>query len=156
MDYFAGSVVKDGKGGFPNSDFDTHFIAPDGSETLTKEDMLWYRTSTTVKEWSLESIIDYVKNQVVANALPDRPDEQLPTAFMSTHAVSPNGLEVITCKDRYWRRENPQTKDWITGRLEEYFQGAVIGGQSVSKSVDQPANNTEAQNDGLKSQIQGN
>lgn len=126
MDYFAGSVITTGANEFPYSDLHTHLIAPDGSEMVTLEDSVWFRTSTTSKEWVVKTLVDLFKDQVVVNALPDHPDEQLPTAKISTHAISPQNVEIITFKDRYFKRENIQTKDWVTGRLSEYFAEAEI------------------------------
>ncbi|MBI2611584.1 ATP-dependent Clp protease ATP-binding subunit [Candidatus Gottesmanbacteria bacterium] len=124
IDYFAGSVVKEGSAEFPYTNISTHLIAPDGSETITLDDQVWFRTSTTVKEWTVKKLVDYFADFVVVNAMPDHPDQQLPTAKVSTHALSPSGMEVISFDGRFWRRENSQSKDWMTGRLEEYFQVA--------------------------------
>ncbi|MBI4067334.1 AAA family ATPase [Candidatus Gottesmanbacteria bacterium] len=128
-EYFAGSVVKEGENEFPYSDINTHLIGPDGSEMISFLDRVWFRTSTTAKEWIVKSLIDLFSEQVVVNALPDHPDEQLPTAKLDTHAVSPQGVEVIAYNDRFWKKENPQTKDWLTGKLEEYFSRSVISNQ---------------------------
>lgn len=118
-DYFAGSTVPGSE--FPISGFDTHLIAPDGSETITYNDKVWFRTSTTVKEWRMVQLLDLFRDQVVINALPDKPNEQFPTAKIDTHSISPTNMEMITLGDRFWKRENLQTKDWTTGVLSEYF-----------------------------------
>lgn len=123
-DYFAGSQVADNE--FPVIGFDTHLIASDGSETITLDDKLWFRTSTTSKEWISKQILEQIKDNVVINALPDKPEEQLPTAKIDTHALSPANVEIITLGNRYWKRENLQTKDWMTGLLSEYFTNATL------------------------------
>lgn len=125
-DYFAGSVVIAGPQEFPFTDIATHLISPDGSETITLGDSVWFRTSTTSKEWVVKKLVEYFKDNVVVNALPDHPNEQLPTADMSTHAVSPSGVEVITYNERYWKRDNQQSKDWVSGKLDEYFIGTQV------------------------------
>ncbi|MCL4338383.1 AAA family ATPase [Patescibacteria group bacterium] len=131
LDYFAGSTVTEGEKDFPQDGIDTHLIAPDGSEIITFDDRLWQRTSTTTKEWTQKSLLDYVKGGVVVNALPDRPQEQLPTARIDTHAVSPTNTEVVSFGDRFWLRENLQTTDWTTGTLAEYFTGCTLKGADV-------------------------
>ena len=135
--YFAGSVVKDGNNVFPFMGISTHLIVSDGSEMITAGDHAWFRTSTTAKEWIAGSLIEYFKDNVVINALPDSPDEQLPTIEWSTHAVSQNGEEIISYKDRFWRRTNAQMKDWTTGRLQEYFEGSKIN-NPITQSTNQP------------------
>ncbi len=122
-DYFAGAKTE---GEFPLSGFDTHLIASDGSETITKDDRLWFRTSTTAKEWTTKQMLDQLKDHIVVNALPDKPEEQLPTAKIDTHSLSPTNVEMMTFGGRFWKRENLQTKDWITGLLTEYFTGSTI------------------------------
>ncbi len=149
-DYFAGSLVAGDNGEFPYDDLDSHLIAPDGSEMITKENLVWFRTSTTSKEWVAKNFIDIFKDQVVVNALPDRPDEQLPTAKISTHAISPAGIEVMSYKDRFWKKENAQTKDWVTGKLEEYFTGAKLITQLTNNPITQSTNKKE------DNKIQGN
>jgi hypothetical protein len=81
---------------------------------------LFYRNSTTNKVWEFENLIDYFKDNVVINALPDAPDEQLPTARLKTHAFSPDEKEIVTYRDRFWRRKEGAT-DWETGYLKDYF-----------------------------------
>jgi ATP-dependent Clp protease ATP-binding subunit ClpC len=133
-DYFAGSrVIKeyqdqvenpDSKTEFPVMGYDTQCFAPDGSETITAGEYLWFRTSTTVKEWAIKPIISEVKDNVVVNALPDRPEMQLPTAKFDTHAISLDNSEIVSAGDRFWKRTNQKTKDWMTYTLSDYFQGA--------------------------------
>ncbi|MCJ7739825.1 AAA family ATPase [Candidatus Microgenomates bacterium] len=125
-DYFAGSKVVEGNPEFPTDGFDTHLISSDGSETITSSDRLWFRTSTTVKEWTVKPILLQIKDQTVINALPDRPAEQLPTAKVETHAISPTNIEVISLGNRFWKRENLQSKNWVTGTLAEYFTDGKI------------------------------
>jgi len=138
-DYFAGSTVvvdeqnltSDTKERQFPQEFDTHLIAPDGSESITLADKIWFRTSTTSKEWQLISLLSYFKDHIVVNAMPDRPEEQLPTAYFQTHAISPANSEIISVGDRFWMRENLQTKDWTTGDLAEYFTNSKLKTQSL-------------------------
>lgn len=129
LDYFAGQKVEAEKkvdGGvpekieFPVQGFETHAISSQGAEYLTKGNMVLYRTATTGKIWNTTNLIDYLKDNVVVNALPDAPDEQLPTAKLKTHAFTPDDQEIVTYKDRYWMRKNGTT-DWKTGYLKDYF-----------------------------------
>ncbi|MDA1316785.1 MAG: AAA family ATPase [bacterium] len=118
-EYFAGQKAM-GKEVFPTFGYDTHGISSKGVEIITKGSTLFTRNATTAKEWNVTNLIDYFKDNVVINALPDAPDEQLPTIRIKTYAFSPDGLEVISYKDRYWKRKEGTT-DWETGILNEYF-----------------------------------
>ncbi len=136
-DYFAGSKVVEGNPEFPTDGFDTHLIASDGSETITASDRLWFRTSTTVKEWTVKPILLQIKDQTVINALPDRPAEQLPTAKVETHAVSPTNMEIISLGNRFWKRENLQSKNWVVGTLAEYFaDGKIVSTNGIKSKGD--------------------
>ncbi len=132
LDYFAGQEIeeekKDGektKSEFPILGFDTHAISPKGVEMITKGNDLFYRNSTTSKIWKKMTLIDFFKDHLVINALPDAPEEQLPTIKLKTHAISPEEEEIITYKDRFWRRKG-EVKDWQTGRLRDYFNEQKI------------------------------
>mgnify|MGYP003729463929 CR=1 FL=1 len=131
LDYFSGQILtkttekNEEKDEFPIYGFDTHTISAQGEEFITKGQDLYYRTSTTAKEWKKISLIEYFKDQMVINALPDAPDEQLPTAKIKTHSFSPDELEIITYKDRYWLRKG-KNKDWQTGFLKDYFADQVV------------------------------
>ena len=118
-EYFAGQKTTN-KEAFPTFGYDTHAISPKGVEIITKGSTLFTRNATTAKEWNTTNLIDYFKDNVVVNALPDTPDEQLPTIRIKTYAFSADGMEVVTYKDRYWRRKEGTT-DWETGLLQEYF-----------------------------------
>ncbi len=141
-DYFAGSTITknetdlnktaEDKGEFPIEAFDTHLIAPDGSEYITYADKIWFRTSTTVKEWTVQSLLEKVKDNVVINALPDKPEEQLATAEFDTHVITPTNAEIISYEGRYWKRDNLQIKDWTTGTLEEYFANCTIRSNTIT------------------------
>ena len=131
LDYFSGQEIdqsteekksedKKEKSTFPVQGYDTHTISSKGEEYITKGNTVFYRTSTTSKTWKATTLIDHFKEHVVINALPDAPDEQLPTAKLKTHAFSADETEVITYKDRFWRRKE-NTKDWETGYLKDYF-----------------------------------
>lgn len=126
-DYFAGQKIEgtETDATFPNDQIDTQAISSQGQEMITKEHHVIYRTSTTSKVWQSTNLIEYFKDNVVINALPDAPDEQLPTAKLNTHAFSPEDVEVVTFKDRFWRRKAGST-DWETGHTKDYFQGATI------------------------------
>ncbi len=129
LDYFSGQEIvkeqtKDAgvaneKPAFPVQGFDTHAIDSKGEEMVSKANTLWIRTSTTGKTWSTTTLIDYFKDQVVINALPDAPDEQLPTAKIKTHAFTSDEREIVTYKDRYWVRKQG-SNDWQTGYLKDY------------------------------------
>lgn len=125
-DYFAGFAVTGDSKEFPEDAFSTHVISPDGSETITSGERMWFRTSTVVKEWKTRLLLDYFKDHIVINAYPDKPEEQLPTAGFDTHAYSPNNAEIVTFGDRFWKRENVQTKDWTTAHLADYFKGTTL------------------------------
>ncbi|KKQ37981.1 MAG: Negative regulator of genetic competence clpC/mecB [Candidatus Roizmanbacteria bacterium GW2011_GWA2_37_7] len=110
---------------FPTFGYDTHAISPKGTEVITKGAEMFIRNATVAKEWKLTNLIDYFKDQVVINALPDAPDEQLPTIRLKTHAYSPDEMEIVTFKDRFWRRKEGTT-DWQTGMLKDYFTDYTI------------------------------
>ena len=128
LDYFAGQEVVEDKDvnqenektEFPIHGFDTHAISSQGIEVITKENKMFFRKSTTSKTWESTTLIKYYKGNMVINALPDAPDEQLPTAALKTHAFSPDEKEIVTFKDRFWRRKQNST-DWETGFLKDYF-----------------------------------
>ncbi len=111
-----------GKMDFPVQGFDTHAMSSKGAEMATKGNIVFYRTSTTAKTWKTTTLIDLFKDHVVINALPDAPDEQLPTVKLKTHAYTPDEMEIITYKDRYWKRKE-SANDWETGYLKDYFTG---------------------------------
>jgi len=136
LDYFSGQEIeaapvdpanpdKSEKREFPIHGFDTHTISSKGVEMITKGNNVFYRNSTTGKTWKISSLIDSLKDNIVINALPDAPDEQLPTAKLKTHAFSPGEQEIITYKDRYWQRKEAG-KEWQTGYLKDYFNDAKL------------------------------
>lgn len=129
LDYFAGQEVE--KANFPVQGFDTHAMSSKGVEMMTKGNMVFLRTSTTAKTWKATTLIDLFKDHVVINALPDAPDEQLPTVKLKTHAYTPDEREMITYKDRYWRRKE-KANDWETGYLKDYFAGQEVIKESAS------------------------
>lgn len=118
LDYFSGLQLKSGE--FPIHGFSTHTMSSQGEEFITKGDTIYIRTATTAKTWENKSLIEYFKDQVVINALPDAPDEQLPTAKLKTHTFSTDESEIVTYKDRFWKRK-AGTKDWQTGTLKDYL-----------------------------------
>ncbi len=123
LDYFSGQkigVSTNEKKNFPTHGFTTHAISSKGVEVITKGDTVYYRTSTTAKVWKVTSLIDYFKDSIVINALPDAPDEQLPTAKLKTHTFSPDEKEIVSYKDRFWRRKEG-SNNWETGYLRDYF-----------------------------------
>ena len=117
LDYFSGQEVE--KGDFPIHGFDSHAISAQGVEIITKGGNVYMRTSTTAKTWKETTLIDYFKENIVINALPDAPDEQLPTAKIKTHSFSPGEMEIVSYKDRYWMRK-ASSKEWQTGYLKDY------------------------------------
>ncbi len=124
LDYFSGQEIE-GKFNFPIDGFDTHAISNQGVEVITKANLVLYRTATTAKVWKRTNLIEMFKDSVVTNALPDAPDEQLPTARLKTHAFTPTGEEIVSFKDRYWIREQ-STNNWKTGLLKDYFNNQSI------------------------------
>jgi hypothetical protein len=129
LDYFAGQQISNlpatqdantPKIEFPVQGFDTHAMSAKGVEMITKKDMVFSKTSTTAKTWTQSTLIEYFKDNVVINALPDAPDEQLPTVKLKTHAYTPDEYEIVTYKDRYWKRKEGTT-NWETGLLLDYF-----------------------------------
>lgn len=119
LDYFSGSALKP-EGEFPIHGYSTQAMSPKGEEFISKNEQIYYRSSTTAKTWQKMSLIEYFKDNVVINALPDAPDEQLPTAKIKTHAFTPDEMEIVTYKDRFWKRK-VNTQDWQTGLLKDYF-----------------------------------
>jgi ATP-dependent Clp protease ATP-binding subunit ClpC len=110
---------------FPVMGYDTHAISSKGVETISRDSLLFFKNSTTAKIWNVQTLIDYFKDGVVINALPDAPDEQLPTARLKTHSFSPDEKEVVTFRDRFWRRKEG-ANDWETGYLKDYFVDQTI------------------------------
>jgi len=122
--------------GLPTFGYDTHAISANGTEVITKGAGMYVRTSTTAKEWKLTNLIDYFKDNIVVNAIPDAPDEQLPTIRLKTHAYSPEEMEIVTFKDRFWRRKE-NTTDWQTGMLKDYFTDFTVK-QTGEKEISFP------------------
>jgi ATP-dependent Clp protease ATP-binding subunit ClpC len=131
QDYFAGQMIDNQaeKILFPVQGFDTHVMSSTGVETITKGVTVYYRTSTTAKTWKTTTLIDLYKDNVVVNALPDAPEEQLPTIKLRTHAINGEEAEIVSYKDRYWKRK-AGVKDWETGYLRDYFVNATIDKES--------------------------
>ena len=136
LDYFAGQDIEKPaeKINFPVQGYDTHAISSKGVEMITKGNMVFYRTSTTAKTWKTTTLIDLFKDNVVINAMPDAPEEQLPTVKLKTHAFTSDETEIVTYKDRFWRRKE-ETKDWETGYLKDYFVDCSFVEDDVKKVV---------------------
>jgi len=137
-DYFQGEDLSqaaplDLKQKFPVDGFDTHMIAPSGEELITRDNRLWRRTSTTSKAWELSKLLDYFKGHEVTNAGADKPEQQLPTAKLSTVAVSPSETQIITYGDRYWMRNGMASLKWETGFLADYVIGTLTGNSIVQE-----------------------
>jgi len=123
LDYFAGQEIESVSGEkitFPIQGFDTHTISSKGVEVITKGNNVFYRTATTAKTWKETTLIDIFKDSVVINALPDAPEEQLPTVKLKTNAFTQDEKQIISYKDRYWTRKE-DGKEWQTGYLKDYF-----------------------------------
>ncbi len=137
FDYFAGQEIKTtenvdpdaARAEFPSQGYETQTITPKGGEMITKGNMIYERDKTTDKIWKAMSLIDYFRGQTISNAMPDAPEEQLPTVKLKSHAFSPDGLEIVTYKDRFWKRKTGMNI-WETGQLQEYFDGQEIPGGS--------------------------
>ncbi|OGK14773.1 hypothetical protein A3H80_05205 [Candidatus Roizmanbacteria bacterium RIFCSPLOWO2_02_FULL_37_19] len=144
IDYFAGQKIEsqkkeppvdkptDDSTAFPGKEFDTHAISPEGVEVITTSDHMYQRTSTTAKVWQTMSLIDYFKDNLVINALPDAPDQQLPTVKLKTQAFNPSEFEIVSFRDRYWKRKSGDI-NWETGTLKEYFKGETVDGTPTSQ-----------------------
>ncbi len=136
LDYFSGQEIelmnKESSSKpteFPIQGYDTHAVSPKGVEVITKNGTLIFRISTTEKMWKETTLIAYYKDNIVVNAIPDAPDEQLPTVKLKTHSFSPTEMEIISFRDRFWRRKQ-DANDWETGELKNYFAG-----QTAEKEV---------------------
>ncbi len=130
IEYFSGQKIKekgaDGKEGEttgPVYKLSTHAISPKGVEIITEGESLYKRTSTTAKEWIKVRLVDYFTDHVVVNALPDTPEEQLPTKRLYTHTFTPQEQEIVSYKDRLWIR-NGEHAQWETKTLAAYLDGA--------------------------------
>ncbi len=117
--------VTDEEMQFPVLGYDTHAISQQGVEMVTRDALLFTRNATTSKVWNVQNLIDYMKDGVVINALPDAPDEQLPTARLKTHAFTPDEKEIVSFRDRFWRRIEG-ANDWETGYLKDYFLDQTV------------------------------
>jgi ATP-dependent Clp protease ATP-binding subunit ClpC len=124
LDYFAGQEIE-GEAQFPIYGYDTHAINSQGKEMISKDNLIYYRTSTTSKIWKVINLIEYFKDSLVINALPDAPEEQLPTVRLKTHAFTPDEYEVISYQDRFWKRKE-NSQDWQTGFLKDYFADQTL------------------------------
>jgi len=127
-DYFAGQKITttDEAGKPVETTFDlekinTHTISPQGVEVITVGENVYTRTATTAKEWAKIKLMDYFKDNLVVNTLPDTPDEQLPTIKLATHTFTPQEEEIVSLKNRLWRRKVGKT-EWQTQTLGEYLQ----------------------------------
>lgn len=119
------SPAKSEKVDFPTLGYDTHAISSKGVEMISRDNVLFVRNSTTAKQWNATNLIEYFNEHIVINALPDAPDEQLPTVKLKTHAFSPDEKEIVTYKDRFWRRTEGSS-DWETGLLKDYFSNQTL------------------------------
>ena len=152
VDYFAGQsldkpLAKEGQPAptdpkytsFPNATWDTHAMSSKGEEMISVGEMMYVRTATTNKTWTAKSLIEYFTDHTVINAMPDAPEDQLPTVKLKTHAFSPEGKEIVTLADKYWRRGDGAT-DWEVGNLADYFgtQTVVNAGESDKSKTNSP------------------
>ncbi len=136
---------------FPGKEFDTHTMSPKGAEFISVGDQMLWRTSTTAKVWSSMNLIQYFNKNVVINALPDAPEQQLPTARLKTHAFSSDETEVVSFKDRFWRRKDGDT-NWETGELKDYFAGQQMESTAPAANTPQSSAPTDTQKDPQKNQ----
>jgi len=132
LDYFAGQKIDEElakkletKINFPIDGFDTHAISGQGVEIITKGNLVFIRNSTTAKVWQVFTLIDFFKDNLVINALPDAPEEQLPTIKLNTYAIDGEEWEIITFKNRFWKRKLG-ANEWQTGELKDYFVDQVV------------------------------
>jgi ATP-dependent Clp protease ATP-binding subunit ClpC len=127
-DYFAGQQVtevnaegKENKVIIDSFSLNSHTISPQGSEYISVGENIYIRTATTAKEWKKQKLLEYFANHTVINALPDTPEDMLPTVQLSTHAFTPQEEEIITYKNRLWKRKT-NTTDWQTMTLADYLK----------------------------------
>lgn len=102
---------------------DTHAISPQGVEIISSGQDLYLRKATTAKEWQKIKLVDYFKDSLVVNTLPDTPDEQLPTVSLATHSFTPAEEEIVSYKNRLWKRK-AGAKEWTVLTLVKYLEGA--------------------------------
>lgn len=128
-DYFAGQQIfevdeegKEHEVAFDGFKLQTHTISPQGEEIITIADSVYIRTATTAKKWRKMKLLSYFKDNVVINALPDTPEQQLPTVKINTHAFTPQEEELISYKNRVWKRKHG-AKEWQTLSIQEYLAG---------------------------------
>jgi ATP-dependent Clp protease ATP-binding subunit ClpC len=126
-EFFAGHKVSNAQPGdlsqeLPEGGFDTHVILPSGEEWITAGGRYWMRTSQIAKEWRTGSLIELFAGHEVVNAAVDDPSEQLPTARLSTNAVTQQEAQIITFGNRYWMRKTPHDTTWETGLLRDYVK----------------------------------
>jgi ATP-dependent Clp protease ATP-binding subunit ClpC len=147
-DYFIGTTIKEGIGDFPVDDIDSHLVKSDGSEIITAKDVLFFRPATTSKEWKVSKLLTFFKGHTVINAKPDLPEDQLPTVRFDTYAVSAQGVETVSFEDRFWTRDNQQSKSWRVGLLADYFKNGTVTDLPDKKLVnpDQKETNIQLQN----------
>lgn len=136
-EYFAGSVntSKTAADKFPAEDIDTHVFAPDGSETITKGDKIWFRKSANSKVWNTNNLGNMMSGLSVKNALPDKQDTQFPKMKFDSFAISPDNIEVISYQGRYWQQNSSDTKNWTTGELKDYFKNQTLKSQTPTVST---------------------
>ena len=100
----------------------THAISPQGMEVITSDQDVYVRKATTAKEWQKFKLLDYFKDNLVVNTLPDTPDEQLPTVKLATHVFTPQEEEIVSYKNRLWKRKMG-AKEWTVLTLAKYLEG---------------------------------
>src|SRR3989344_1583486 len=135
--HFSGSTTTNVDVPVPTDRIDTHLIAPDGSEVISRDDIVWSRTATTSKEWVVARLLDFAKEFKVINALPDKPDEQFPTDLWDTHAVTLINEEIVSRGGYFWKRNTLQSPEWTTGKLKDYFGTSTITKPNVGVTKSQ-------------------
>jgi len=125
-DYFLGQKIDSGDERedhleFPIDNFDTHTFTRSGVEMISKKDHLFYRTAPQTKTWHIATLREYFDSCSVVNANSQNLEEQLPYSGISTHAFSFENNEIVTFKDRFWRRTT-NSKEWETKKLADYFK----------------------------------
>ena len=143
---FAEATADKEKADFPVQGFTTHAISAKGEEVITKGNKIFIRASTTAKTWKANTLIEYFKEGVVVNALPDVPEEQLPTARLKTHAFTPDEREIVSFKDRFWVRKTG-LNDWQTGHLKDYFVGSEFEEEKTQTEDSQQKDQTKISKD---------
>lgn len=90
--------------------------------------------------WGQNTMEGYFANQTVAPSDPNQSGEvDFPSMGYDTHAVSPQGVEMITKDNILYFRDNPQSQEWKAQTLATYFNGhQVVNGDPTNQDQQLP------------------